>query len=129
MRLNTNHDTVFYGAVDVDSGILRVTRSDMNHTTAAISNKATFGYSSLYLSSSFNNNVYTDQAQIWTGFGGLHVTTNNLTTINFVANRFSASTNAMPVNTDNAVTVHTTFYNNSDSKLKDNQQTAGHAVI
>ena len=78
---------------------------------------------------SLNNNVYTDQAQIWSGFGGLHVTTNNLTAINFVANRFSASTNAMSVNTDNTVTVHTTFYNNSDSKLKDNQQTADHAVI
>ena len=29
----------------------------------------------------------------------------------------------------NSVTAHTTFYNNSDSKLKDNQQTADHAVI
>ena len=129
IRLKTNHDTVFYGEVDVDSGVLNVTRGDTNHTTATTGNKASVGYSSLYLSSSLNNNVYTDQAQLWSGFGSLNVTTNNLSAINFVANRFSASTNAMSVNTDNTVTVHTTFYNNSDSKLKDNQQTADHAVI
>ena len=35
----------------------------------------------------------------------------------------------MSVNTDSTVTVHTTLYNNSDSKLKDNQQTADHVVI
>ena len=35
----------------------------------------------------------------------------------------------MPINTNSTVTVHTTFYNNSDIKLKDNQQTADHDVI
>ena len=35
----------------------------------------------------------------------------------------------MSINADTTVTVHTTFYNNSDIKLKDNQQTADHDVI
>ena len=35
----------------------------------------------------------------------------------------------MSVNTDNSITVHTSFFNNSDSKLKYDQRTADHAAI
>ena len=43
--------------------------------------------------------------------------------------RFVHNVNAMSISLDNTATAHTTVYNNSDSKLKDTQQTADHAAI
>ena len=43
--------------------------------------------------------------------------------------RSSNNTHAMTVNTDNTVTVHTSCFNNSDSKLNHIQHAADHTAI
>ena len=132
MRLNTKHDTVFYGHVGIDTSIDEdsfTVSSDTWNGAMSVVSTAVHGYASLYLKSRLNNGAYTDVAQLYSANVGLHVTTNTAGAIYFKANRTVASSDAMAVNTYNTVTVHTTLYNNSDSKLKYNQQTAYHDVI
>jgi hypothetical protein len=114
-----SNDNLLLEASSVGVSVLRdfSVLTNSGHAISKITNTSGSGYASTYTEAAGV------QGQIYTGAGIMSVSTNTNHKLVFVANRY-VNPPCLTIETNGAVVCNTSFTNNSDSKLKDDQQPA-----